>query len=523
MMDATTTDEPNEMELPTASPTKSIRSPTKSPAKSNCSSTPPCSPSPRKKFDVSTITQIQTGRRNLPQTPLVLATSTTRLYEQIDFLQNMVVRQQETMDAMQARIDSIINNMYEQHQQYVNLFKNQQNLQQQQQNNTSHEQQQYKEQQEIKQQLLNEKEHKLKEQQQIIKQQEQQYQQYVYQQQMQQKEWEQQQQRAYQQQSQQPQHQQAQHLLQQAKHSQQQHAQSRPPQPVQPQIAQQQPTQPQQPVQPCPPEQPLPAQLQPAQLQPAKQPEQQQCAQQHPAQPLNNTLHRQSTAAKSQPAKHPSNNRHNDLGTRKAAASSRLPPNQTERRQAKQHLHTSSNKKLKTNILSDSTCRLLNYRDISKVTDTYEEEIELTKYAGATTDKLHHMAKFYMENNMPDNLIVVAGLNDVLKQKRETRKVNCEEVTANIINIGITARENGVGRVCISEIVKPKFWDCHEYIDSINELLRQECEFEVFFIISQSNIGQGDLGDNLHVSRESGHDKLKHNILSHCYTYDNSY
>ena len=448
----------------------------------------------------------------------------------------MIKKQQGTIDTVQERTDSLISNIFEQQQTYIQLFQNQQIVQQQQQY-TSHEQQHYKEQETKQQQILNEKEHQLREkenklieQQQIIHQQEQKYQEYIKQQQMHQKQWEQQQQQRVQQQMHQQQIQQANQFMQQEKHPEQQHAQLQSP------PAQQQSMQPAQPVRPHPPQphvqpraQPQnaePAKQQPARVQPPpgqpqvaqQQPVQIQPAQPQPAQPQP----AQPQPAQPQLVKQPS--RQNDLYSKKTAATSSIPPpNQTLRRQAQQHLHASSNRKLKTNILSDSTCRLLNYRELSKVTDTFEEEIELTKYAGATTDKLHHMAKFYMENNMPDNLIIVAGLNDVLKQKRETKKVNCEEVTTNIINIGITARENGVGRVCISEIIKPKFWDCHDYINKINQLLRQQCEFKGFQIISQSNIGQGDLGDNLHVSRESGHDKLKHNILSHCYTYDNSY
>ena len=132
------------------------------------------------------------------------------------------------------------------------------------------------------------------------------------------------------------------------------------------------------------------------------------------------------------------------------------------------------------------------------------------------------MTKFYIENDLPDNLIVVAGLNDILKEKRERGTVDCKEVSDRVINIGRMAHNSGVGRVCISEIIKPKFRDCHPFVNEVNELIRLACLSEGFIFISHGNIGLSDLGDNLHVSRD-GNDKLKHNILSQCYTYDRSY
>ena len=166
---------------------------------------------------------------------------------------------------------------------------------------------------------------------------------------------------------------------------------------------------------------------------------------------------------------------------------------------------------------------MFNYREISEVTNPKEEEIELAKYSGATADKLHHMAKYFTDTDTPpDNMIIVAGLNDVLNDRRKTKYVNCREVSNKVMNIGRTARSNGVGRVCISMILKPRFKDCHRAIDDINNLLHISCRNEGFIFVNQSNIGLSDLGDNLHVSHD-GNQKLKHNILSQCFTYDYSY
>ena len=159
---------------------------------------------------------------------------------------------------------------------------------------------------------------------------------------------------------------------------------------------------------------------------------------------------------------------------------------------------------------------------MARVTDTREEEIKLTKYSGATADELHHMAKYYIDTSKPDNLIIVAGLNDILNERRINGSANCEGIAERVLDIGRTARTEGVGRVCISEILKPKFRECHANIRDTNNILKLQCEYEGFVFVSQSNIGVRDIGDLLHVSRE-GNEKLKHNILSQCYTYDKSY
>jgi len=176
---------------------------------------------------------------------------------------------------------------------------------------------------------------------------------------------------------------------------------------------------------------------------------------------------------------------------------------------------------MKTTIIADSTLRLFNYRDIKSVTDPEQEKIKLSKQNGEVADEIHHMSKYYVHHDMPDNLIVAAGLNDILNEKREGQ-VNCTGIANRVIDIGRTARDKGVGRVCISQIIKPKYRDCHDYVDEVNDLLKYYCQSEGFNYITQSNIGIGDLGDPLHVSRD-GNDKLRHNILSHCYTYDKSY
>ena len=135
------------------------------------------------------------------------------------------------------------------------------------------------------------------------------------------------------------------------------------------------------------------------------------------------------------------------------------------------------------------------------------------------------MSKFFLDSKKvtPDNFIIVAGLNDVLSDKRDYGHVDCRDIAQRVVNIGKTAKESGVARICISELIKPRYEDCHQFITEVNDLIKLECQTEGFIFITQSNIGLRDLGDNLHVSRGPSNDKLKHNIFSHCYTYNDKY
>jgi hypothetical protein len=409
--------------------------------------------------------------RRLPQTP-VLPSSTSQLYEHIDFLQGVISKQQTTITTLVSKLDS-------QQQTYVDIFKQQQDLMQ-------------SSQQQLLQQLNNQQNYFG---QQLDKQQVQQ--QYV---------------------QQQRQKQQQQHLALHPDMPRQEHTQV--PRPEHTQVPRTESTQVPH-TESTPVSRPEPT--------PAQRPEQTQVGQREHTQPL----HAEPAPAQRSERTQVSFQQKKQQQQRKSVTinvpsqEQRYQQNHQEQNQRQQqnhqqkHLHHSNKEKMKTTIISDSTLRLINYRDITSSTDVEQEHIELSKHNGATADKLHHMSKYYLDKDTPDNIIIVAGLNDILNDKRKGQ-VNCRNIANRVIDIGRTSKDSGVGRVCISEILKPKFRDCHQYVDEVNEYLKFHCQSEGFVYVSQSNIGTSDLGDNLHVSRD-GNIKLKHNIFSQCYTYDNSY
>ena len=78
-------------------------------------------------------------------------------------------------------------------------------------------------------------------------------------------------------------------------------------------------------------------------------------------------------------------------------------------------------------------------------------------------DWVNHYVKYHLQQDCPDNLIVVAGLNDVLhhpsikEPSTDLPPLDPMEVAKGIINIGKDAQQAGVKRVCISKLIRPKF------------------------------------------------------------------
>ena len=174
---------------------------------------------------------------------------------------------------------------------------------------------------------------------------------------------------------------------------------------------------------------------------------------------------------------------------------------------------------MKSTVVSDSTCRNIGFRDINSSINRTEEEVTISKHPGATSSELHHISQFHIDREKPDNIIFVSGLNDILSQNRRRATVDCEGIANELIEMGKTARGKGVGRVCISGILIPKFRDCQQYVRETNSIIRDQCAVHGFHYIDQDNIGIDDLFDSLHVNH-LGNTKLKHNIFSQFYTYN---
>ena len=97
---------------------------------------------------------------------------------------------------------------------------------------------------------------------------------------------------------------------------------------------------------------------------------------------------------------------------------------------------------LKSRIISDSTCRRIRNRDIEQRIDLKQEKGVINNHPNAEADEIHHYALYHLEKDRPDNLVIVAGLNDLLHTKNR-QDADCDAIAQKVINIGRTAREKG--------------------------------------------------------------------------------
>ena len=175
---------------------------------------------------------------------------------------------------------------------------------------------------------------------------------------------------------------------------------------------------------------------------------------------------------------------------------------------------------LKSRIISDSTCSRVRKNDIDEMIDQKQEEVQINKFPNAEADEILHYSLYHLEKNCPDNLIVVAGLNDLLHHK-DRANADCKSIAEKVITIGKVAREKGVARVCISGLVRPKYYNCQLPTDAINHYLIDLCAREGFIFLNQNNIESSDMGDAVHVGNHGMH-KLRDNIFNGLYTYSRS-
>ena len=172
---------------------------------------------------------------------------------------------------------------------------------------------------------------------------------------------------------------------------------------------------------------------------------------------------------------------------------------------------------MKSRIFTDSTCSRFKHRDIAACIDERQETIAINKYPNAEATEMLHYAKYFLENDRPDNIIIVSGLNDLLHHKERAR-ADAHLISENILQIGRESKRRGVWRVCISGLVKPKYENCRQKVEEINTLLWEKCRKEGFIYIDQSNIDVADMGDMIHVGQHGLH-KLKDNVLNQLHTY----
>ena len=181
---------------------------------------------------------------------------------------------------------------------------------------------------------------------------------------------------------------------------------------------------------------------------------------------------------------------------------------------------------LKSFIIGDSTCKTLKNRDLQRHIDNNNEKAFISYHPNAEAEQIRHYSKFQLEHNKPDNIIILAGTNDILHHPSMTTQneymgppIDPAEIAEKLMRIGSEAKEAGVKRVCVSTLIRPTFDKGRFEVEKVNTYIRQLSSREGFVMIEQSNIGRADMGDAIHVNWKTGTDKLMQNVFSQLHTY----
>ena len=177
----------------------------------------------------------------------------------------------------------------------------------------------------------------------------------------------------------------------------------------------------------------------------------------------------------------------------------------------------------KVAIVSDSMSGQLRANTVNSYLRGEEEKAIISKNPGATARKLKHNSIFVIEEEDPDVLVVIAGVNDILYGGKKGKNVNEHTVAKDVMDIARQGKEMGVRTIYVSGIITMANSRLDRIRHRVNILLEAFCLDEGFIYLSHDNISKTDLcSDNLHLSR-NGIKILMDNILGCCFTMYNPY
>ena len=180
----------------------------------------------------------------------------------------------------------------------------------------------------------------------------------------------------------------------------------------------------------------------------------------------------------------------------------------------KAHLRT-------TLIISDSTISRIPAWQLKENIDQDTEKVITKRHPGSTADEISFFSKKTLNDIRPDQLIIIAGTNDISRGLRDTT-LNEFKIVDDILDIGRSATQVGTKKVFISSILVRSRNQYTYTITRVNNLLEKMCNEQGFIFLDNSDI------TNRHISRDGLHPNkygctiLKMNILK-CFLSFNPY
>ena len=170
--------------------------------------------------------------------------------------------------------------------------------------------------------------------------------------------------------------------------------------------------------------------------------------------------------------------------------------------------------KLKALIIGDSHIKRIS-KDVIKF-ETEEKRMIFKNFDGAKTKYLQHHVLPFLHESLPETVVIHAGTNDLNENKLHITQP--DELARSILDIGKVCKQFGVKNIGISAIVPQNDNDVCRVISETNELVKNMCDFNNFFFISNDNISQEFLcPDGTHLG-DVGYRFLENNIIDYLKT-----
>ena len=165
-------------------------------------------------------------------------------------------------------------------------------------------------------------------------------------------------------------------------------------------------------------------------------------------------------------------------------------------------------------IITDSMSGKININQIKENIDSSKEAVIFKRFPGHTAQEIAFYAPKPLLDCKPEQVVIVAGTNDITQAYYQKGSVDEFEIVDGIIKIGRAAREQGVNKIHISSVIVRRGNQYRDVVTKVNDLLYMVCVAENFVFMDQKDISlQHISSDGLHLNYY-GTTVLKMNILS---------
>ena len=167
-----------------------------------------------------------------------------------------------------------------------------------------------------------------------------------------------------------------------------------------------------------------------------------------------------------------------------------------------------------TMIITDSMAGGIKMSNIKSNIVVRDREFIIKRFPGHTAEEMACYAPKPLSDKKPDQVILVAGTNDLTRSMYDSGNVDEYEVVNSILMIGRAARNYGAQKIHISGIMARRGYKYGEAVRRVNDLLHMACVAEDFLYMCQDDIKSVHLSaDGVHLN-SYGTAVLMFNIFS---------